>query len=343
MMRKLTYKVKFTTPAFLGGADQSAQWRTPPFKALLRQWWRVAYAADHSFDVDIAAMRREEGLLFGNAWLSHREGTRKVSDHCKSLVRIRLAMVNGHSDQAWRMGTQMGVAPLPTNISTSYAWFGLVRRGAGQPDRTGIKPDKAEGECILCICIPEQYASRIETAMRFMDGFGQVGSRSRGGWGSFHIFNIHRLTPSEMICYAQPIQRCLDHEWPMSLSTDLRGLCLWESRATFKKWDQAMQRMAAERRNVRTALRAVDGFDLRIALGFAGEGRMSSPLHWKVYERESNELAIRVFAMPNRLPAESGRSLSVVKLLRAWTRVCETLDGSNLFQPRVQAFGGGRE
>jgi len=26
------------------GTDQPLQWRTPPFKALLRQWWRVAAA-----------------------------------------------------------------------------------------------------------------------------------------------------------------------------------------------------------------------------------------------------------------------------------------------------------
>ncbi len=43
-MKKLEYQVAFTTPAFLGNADQQAQWRTPPFKALLRQWWRVVHA-----------------------------------------------------------------------------------------------------------------------------------------------------------------------------------------------------------------------------------------------------------------------------------------------------------
>ncbi|MCE2461531.1 MAG: hypothetical protein J4F38_12235 [Pseudomonadales bacterium] len=44
-MRQMKYEVKFLTPAFLGNAEQSGQWRTPPFKALLRQWWRVAVAA----------------------------------------------------------------------------------------------------------------------------------------------------------------------------------------------------------------------------------------------------------------------------------------------------------
>jgi len=89
-MTKLEYRVTFTTPAFLGNAEQDGQWRTPPFKALLRQWWRAAYAADHAFAVNVAVMRREEGSLFGNAWLSHREGNREVADFSKSRVRIRL-------------------------------------------------------------------------------------------------------------------------------------------------------------------------------------------------------------------------------------------------------------
>lgn len=45
-MINLTYRVSFNTPAFLGNAEQQAQWRTPPFKALLRQWWRVVKAPD---------------------------------------------------------------------------------------------------------------------------------------------------------------------------------------------------------------------------------------------------------------------------------------------------------
>lgn len=37
-MKQVSYAVKFITPAFLGNADASFQWRTLPFKALLRQW-----------------------------------------------------------------------------------------------------------------------------------------------------------------------------------------------------------------------------------------------------------------------------------------------------------------
>jgi CRISPR-associated protein Cmr1 len=49
-MQELSYQISFTTPAFLGNAGQDAQWRTPPLKALLRQWWRVAQKARTATD-----------------------------------------------------------------------------------------------------------------------------------------------------------------------------------------------------------------------------------------------------------------------------------------------------
>ncbi len=119
-MKKLEYKVTFVTPAFLGNASQDGQWCTPPFKALLRQWWRLVYTADHAFNVDPSIMRREEGLLFGNAWLSHREHEREVADHRKSLVRIRV--------DRWDKGKLRG-------------WQGLEQHSVFHPEteKTGFK------------------------------------------------------------------------------------------------------------------------------------------------------------------------------------------------------------
>jgi CRISPR-associated protein Cmr1 len=66
-MKTLSLQLQFHTPAFLGDATQSARWRTPPFKAQLRQWWRVAYAAQRQFAVNVGEMRDIEGHLFGHA------------------------------------------------------------------------------------------------------------------------------------------------------------------------------------------------------------------------------------------------------------------------------------
>jgi len=77
------YTLRFIAPAFLGDADQSGRWRTPPIKAQLRQWWRVAYAAECGHSVNVERMRADEARLFGAA--GEGEGSSG-----RSLVRLRL-------------------------------------------------------------------------------------------------------------------------------------------------------------------------------------------------------------------------------------------------------------
>ena len=79
----LEYRLSFATPAFLGNEQQQAQWRTPPLKALIRQWWRVVKAPQTGFDVD--KLRAAEGGLFGAA-----SDDGAVKSH-QSLVRLRLS------------------------------------------------------------------------------------------------------------------------------------------------------------------------------------------------------------------------------------------------------------
>jgi hypothetical protein len=45
-MREFKYQVSFNALAFLGSAEQQAEWHTPPIKALLRRWWRVVKAPE---------------------------------------------------------------------------------------------------------------------------------------------------------------------------------------------------------------------------------------------------------------------------------------------------------
>ena len=80
-MRELAYQVSFNTPAFLGNAQQEAQWRTPPFKALLRQWWRVVKAPEVAYDY--RALLKLENSLFGSAGDANGGG--------RSQVQLRLS------------------------------------------------------------------------------------------------------------------------------------------------------------------------------------------------------------------------------------------------------------
>ncbi|MDP1697016.1 MAG: hypothetical protein Q8L45_04390 [Xanthomonadaceae bacterium] len=226
-MRQLEYTLRFLTPAFIGNAEQNAQWRTPPIKHLLREWWRVAYAAKHQFKVDVATMRHKEGLLFGHAWLDGdlNEDGKKIAAR-RSQVRLRLEAPQGASADAWGKGTQQGVAPLSTGLETGYAWFGLIKRGPGKPDRNAINatlPSAAkpiESIRVLKLAVPEQHAPRIEEAISLIHTLGQLGSRSRGGWGSVHVDGIAALDVEAMQHYAQPLSVCLKRDWAMTLASD---------------------------------------------------------------------------------------------------------------------------
>ncbi|MDX9697943.1 MAG: hypothetical protein RBT55_00005, partial [Rhodocyclaceae bacterium] len=64
-MLKHRYQLTLASPAFLGNADQKGVWRTPPLKALIREWWRVAVARDVGYRH--AELRQRETVLFGTA------------------------------------------------------------------------------------------------------------------------------------------------------------------------------------------------------------------------------------------------------------------------------------
>lgn len=330
-MKQLSYTVKFLTPAFLGNAEQNGQWRTPPFKALLRQWWRVAYAAERRFEVDIAAMRQEEGLLFGHAWLEDDRDDKgsKVAAR-KSQVRIRLDSTQ-EGGAAWTTGTQQGVQPLSEGLDTSYAWFGLIKRGNGLPNRSGIKAEPLESVRQLQVAFPDSEERRMREVMSLVHAFGLLGSRSRGGWGALQVDGLDALQGQDMCRYARDLGRCLRDDWAMSLASDDRGLCAWESKIEFDSWDKAMRFIASQRKQVRTALK--QNRDLRPALGFAlPNGRMPSPLRWKVMAAQPGKLSVRVFALPHRIPDDGGKRLSWQELQVAWQTVSRELDGSHGLQ-----------
>ena len=69
-MKKEDYQISFNVPAFLGDANQESVWRTPPFKALIQHWWRIAVAKEHNYSWQ--DIRETEGRLFGHAWLKDR-------------------------------------------------------------------------------------------------------------------------------------------------------------------------------------------------------------------------------------------------------------------------------
>lgn len=329
-MKKLEYVVRFVTPAFIGNAEQNGQWRTPPFKALLRQWWRVAYFSRKREQFDLTAMRHDEGVLFGHAWLKgdtyERDGRRVTTAARKSSIRLRLVAPDGSTGDEWRLGTQRGVAPMRDDPGTSYAWFGLVEKNGTRPHRTAVRADKAvESTRVLQLAFPEEQADCLCEVVRLITTFGTIGARSRGGWGSLQIDGVSELGAAEILQYGQPIAQCLQRDWAAALASDddTGKTWVWQMNMGACAWHDAMSELAGVRRDVRAALK-VDS-NLSFALGFASSGRMPSPLRWKIIN-DAGTLAIRVCAMPHKLPSESGEAMSNQQLKRAWNIVRDYLD-----------------
>jgi CRISPR-associated protein Cmr1 len=267
-MKVLEYKLQFLSPAFLGNAEQSAQWRTPPIKALLRQWWRVAYAADRVFAVNLADMRREEGLLFGNAWLEDNFG--------KSRVRLRLDRwdMGKLRKQDWQPLASVAHPEVPRGVGSDlYLGYGLVTlpRGAHQPTLKANAAIQAGESATLSLAVPEADAPLIERGLWLMDRYGTLGGRSRNGWGSFSLLP---LPPGE----ASPersrggwgdgnlplrsCQDCMELDWPHAIGADEQNQPLiWQTTQAFGDWKSVMQRLAQIKIGLRTQAQFEFGLD----------------------------------------------------------------------------------
>ena len=261
-----TYTFRFNTPAFLGNAEQNGQWRTPPFKAQLRQWWRVAYAAAHKFNVNVAAMREREGFLFGNAWLSHQENGRTVNDHCKSQVRVRLDRWDLGQETKRSWGQQEldkskegvvhpSVGTIGPKLYLGYGPLVVEKVRSGSKTRyatvlkqnAAIQADEAAG---FSLAFPEDN-SLIEHALWLMHRYGTVGGRSRNGWGSYELAPQGETPELQGTVPLRPWRECLELDWPHAIGQDQRGALIWQT-TEHDDWQSLMRTLAIIKIGLRT-------------------------------------------------------------------------------------------
>ncbi|GIU75430.1 MAG: hypothetical protein KatS3mg004_2517 [Bryobacteraceae bacterium] len=279
------YTLEFLTPAFLGGADQSGQWRTPPFKALLRQWWRVVYAHEHGFPVNPLKMREAEGKLFGNAWLTDSQGNTAAS---RSLVRLRLERWDAGEMKNWpgeaqTVGHPEVKQPIGPHLYLGYGplTYDREKRGTALKAPPAIQAgEKAE----LLLAFPEPHQSEIEAALALMNLYGAVGGRSRNGWGSF------RLDPAGSV---QPPLRlwreALQLDWPHCIGQDDSEPLIWQTKGTYQDWRELMRVLAEIKIALRTKFK------------FAGEAHQTpEERHWLAYPVTNH--SVRSWGNQARLP-----------------------------------------
>jgi CRISPR-associated protein Cmr1 len=346
-MIKRSYQVRFTTPAFLGNAQQEGQWRTPPFKALLRQWWRVA-----SGITDECRLRQEEARLFGAA-------SDEGSGSHRSLVRIRLGSWEvPESGKLPKVGTVCHPEvdhPKLKNCpdgdgklidAGQYLGYGPIQKAnaaiqAGEPNT-------------LRVAWPDAY-NKISDVLQFIQWFGTLGGRSRNGWGSLTLEHesIQGAIPSQrqggngnlLSRIARPIVDCLSLDWPHALGTDADGqLLVWCSTGTFPDWREAMRALAKVKIGFRRTLPLDGGNPLQRHLlaypvthhsvgAWGNQSRLANQLRFKVAKSNDGKLTAYAFHLPCGLPTPLAQALgqdapSLREQAVIWNQVHTWLDNT---------------
>ncbi|WP_310461261.1 RAMP superfamily CRISPR-associated protein [Sphaerotilus sp.] len=337
----LAYRLSFNTPAFLGNAEQQGQWRTPPIKALIRQWWRVAYAADQPRGVNVTDMRRAEGQLFGVAADGKGESTR-------SLVRIRLSAWAAGTLKSWDNLEQPPVHHCEVERTGykvgphAYLGFGPLdgRGGTRFGEKVNAAIAAAE-KADLSIAFPSEEKDRLYRAFWLLQHYGTLGGRSRNGWGSFG------LTPCDGApafeggldkALTLPWRDALQTDWPHAIGADAKGPLIWQTEV-LADWKAVMRRLAEIKIGLRTQFKfPQDRPDGRIhdrhwlsypvtnhaVRDWGNNARLPNSLRFKVRATPDGKLMGVVFHVPCLPPAQF--QPQPVAITRVWEQVHSHLD-----------------
>ena len=344
-MKTRHFQLQFHTPAFLGDANQSGRWRTPPFKAQLRQWWRVAYAAHKGFAVNVREMREIEGRLFGHAWLENDkdEAGNKVAAR-RSEVRLRLGRWDEGQLKSWQVASKVKheeVGMVDSHLYMGYGPVVLLPRGSREPALKGNATIQAKEQTELSIAFPDEQAQTLEHALQLMNLYGTVGGRSRNGWGSYSLTRLDSEPMSNSSTPIQSLAQCLSKDWPHALGADSHGPLIWQTK-THPDWAGLMRTLAEIKIKLRT--QAVFKFPHAQPDGQVHDRhwlsypitrhdvndwkrknlRLPNQLRFKVRPTVEGQLVGAIFHIPHQPPKEFGSNTQTLE--RVWGTVHNHLD-----------------
>ncbi len=343
-MKTLKYRVKFVTPAFLGNAFQKGQWRVPPFKALLRQWWRVAYA--HEVGYDWKELHNIEARIFGAA---SDDGNGKTG---KSLISMRLSDWNESTTNKWtfkdarvahpevgsggmKIGSHLYLGYGPLEYSKGTA----VKGTKDSEPISFIVPHSSADITIMC----RNRINGLEDTLKLMQWFGTIGGRSRNGWGSFVLSPVDGTEkisefPSskdefekEYGSILRPLDKCLTLDWPHAIGMDKKGPLVWKTEPK-NSWEEVMKDLAEIKIAFRTALpftvsnmaedRHILAYPVTRHNVLGNNDRLANQIRFKIM-KTGNKYHGLIYHLPAKCPLKGVGHISEIGV---WQKVHNQLD-----------------
>jgi CRISPR-associated protein Cmr1 len=250
-------EIRFVTPTFLGGALGASELRTPPFKSLLRRWWRVVRV--RGSQPDVRRLREREGRLFGHTFLKHQ------GIPWASASRVRLAIDGWRSGnlQKWNDNDPQIEHPEVERARGKigahlYLGYGPLGYDRGTVLKTSAAFSADTSFSLVARVHPsDERDLALDEVLRLWHYFGTVGSRSRNGWGSLEVDAAGKPPipePSWLTTYSRQFEDCLDSDWSHAIGRDSKGLLLWRTKVNYDSWQRAMQELARVKVRFRTRL-----------------------------------------------------------------------------------------
>ena len=327
-LQRIDCTVEFITPAFLGNASQQGQWRVPPFKALLRCWWRILMA--HEVGYDWQELRRREGLLWGNSFLSTEDLPEEMrrgrkNGHRRSLIDVRLsAWEDGKCTlPCWEKEVKLGkVAPRPHVAEQKvpaalYLGYGPVdqrSRKLAREREPAIAPQERQRLTLLIrlAAAEDSTVAHLKQTLTLLNMFGTLGSRASNGWGSIHLLDADLHTEGRLPV-TRDWQDCLNEHWAHAIGKDDKPL-IWRTRVS-RNWQDAMNRLAQVLAGCRAQAKKFKGPGLTgvFLMGYPVQGphavrtlgkeaRWQSQLRFKVQRVQGGQFQGVVYHLPHSPP-----------------------------------------
>lgn len=354
-MIRADYKVQFNCPAFLGDAEQQSAWRTPPFKALLQHWWRVAVAKQYGYDWQ--KIREVEGRLFGHAWLDN------GSWAMRSRVRMKLSSspLGSLEKDKWTFDAKKlehKEVKIPVGADLYMGFGPLLYSKVSKKTELKQRAINATEQNQLTLIYPEEADEALAYALQLIHWFGALGGRSRNAWGSVELAAAFvgatpssRQTPlrdhdvllngkADLTRFQRPLNDCLIQEWPHAIGTDEKGVLIWKTEAC-ASWMGVMRKLAEVKIGYRTSLSVTKPFDERQVLALPvthhtpkelKNDRLAGQMRSKIIKQDGKYTGL-VFHLPCKIPSEVAGKLrhpDAQKLIAnqeaIWRKVHQHLD-----------------
>jgi len=258
MLKRITFEIETITPMFLAGADQGrAELRAASIKGLLRFWWRALQA-----ESDINELRKKEAKIFG----SSEEKTGGESSF--SLRVVHDTPLKPTKDKFPKQNIQVASKGKTFSVNIlEYLAYGTLenKKGEGNLFNREYIPCSTRFDMILTIK-DDSYEKEILRTFLVFSLFGGIGSRSRNGFGGFHVLNIEQKLESIKSDFSLSKLYSKENLNRLIKETDItpypsfsKKTKIFKAKNTHDSWDKALGEIGKIYRGIRSSDLKING------------------------------------------------------------------------------------